>query len=68
MKENRKFGEYYLDEYSIKESENPCHLCELTDKCDQIADDLNKIDYCICLEYAKKYKETHPNAYYKKIN
>lgn len=68
IKEDRIFQNYYLDEYSleINSSKEACDKCELSDLCDRIADDVNDIGYCICLDKSEKYKHNHPTAYYKK--
>ena len=48
-----------------------CMLCELCDECDRLADDLNKIEYCMCLSKGvikdTEYKKKYPDAYFKKI-
>ena len=58
---------YYLDQWD-EECEHPCNKCELLDLCDNLADDLNKIDFQLCvkiddLDYACNTKYT----YFKRI-
>lgn len=46
---------------------HPCDRCELSDICDKIADDLNKIEYTLCSEIEdKEYKDNHPNSFFQK--
>ena len=71
--EEREFGEYLLDVYEhglVKEGKSPCFLCELSDECDNISDDLNCVEYCICLDGIKDktFKKNHPDSYFKRIN
>lgn len=66
-----KDEEYILDEgYPIDQlgTCHPCDKCELSDLCDRISDDLNKIEYTLCTDIEdKEYKINHPNAYFMKI-
>ena len=50
-------------------SPHPCSLCGLEKLCDNMADTLNDIEYCICLKCIKdvNYKKEHPNSYFIKI-
>ena len=63
-----KLGEWGVNkinaEYEL--GKTPCDLCELCDLCDLIADDMNHIEYCICLEVNEDYKRSHPDAYFIK--
>lgn len=60
---NIKGQEYYLEE---KENiNNPCMLCELNNECDNLADELNKIEYQLCLQIP--YSLEHNNVYFKKV-
>lgn len=73
MDNNRIFNGYYLNNWGNDEIYyNPCDLCELSDECDRLADDLNNIEYCMCLSTGiikdNQYKLNHPNAYFKKID
>ena len=47
-------------------------FCELSDECDRLADDLNNIEYCMCLSEGcikdTQYKVKHPKAYFKKVD
>ena len=49
-----------------------CNFCELSDECDRLADDLNNIEYCMCLSDGcikdTQYKVKHPKAYFKKVD
>ena len=49
---------------------DPCDRCEISDSCDRIADDLNCIEYCICLDVIKdkEYKDKYPESYFKKVD
>ena len=62
----REFHGYFLDEWEGNNID-PCKLCELSNQCDEIADTLNHIEYCLCLSVNKKYKEKHPFAFFKKL-
>lgn len=62
---------YYLDDYDIDISDqDPCELCDLSIQCDRISDELNLIEYCLCIDGIKdkEYKEKYPDAYFKKID
>ena len=70
---NRLYHGYYLDEYEHGLqyiNSNACIECELEEHCDQIADELNLIEYCLCIDGIKdkEYKEKYPDAYFKKID
>lgn len=76
---NRLYHGFYLEEWGVKKIDgeyqlgnHPCFLCELSDECDRLADDLNDIEYCICLSEGCikdiKYKVEHKDAYFKNIN
>lgn len=70
---DRMFGpKYLLGNFNpnVNTSKEACELCELSDVCDQLADDLNHIEYCICLHGIKnkKYKVDCPGAYFRDIN
>lgn len=67
LDKRRIYHGYYLDDYPIKEGKDPCELCELNKHCDEIADTLNQIEYCICLSLNKKYKKEHAKAFFKQI-
>ena len=56
--------EYYLEE-CLEEIDNHCSLCELNNLCDIIADDINHIEYCLCLQIP--YSLNHNNIYFKKV-
>ena len=48
--------------------QDPCAICELQDMCDQLADDLNKIEYQLCNQIVPEgYSEKHKRTYFKKI-
>ena len=71
--EDRVFHGYILEDDpnppSNPKKTYPCCKCELDSLCDRIADDLNHMEYCICLNGIKdkNYKKNHPNSYFKKI-
>ena len=71
--------EYYLNDWGVNKNDDayqldcdPCFLCDLCDECDRLADDLNNIEYCMCLSKGVikdiHYMEEHHTAYFKKIN
>lgn len=66
------YHKYYLNDWDeeSKVKFNPCDKCEVGDICDEIADTINNIEYCICLSKPsyKKYKESHPRSYFKVLN
>lgn len=68
---NRLFHGFYLNDWNGNGTNGSCDLCELSDECDRLADDLNNIEYCMCLSEGIikdiEYKEEHPDAYFKKI-
>lgn len=75
---NRLFHGFYLNDWGVNKIDgayqlccHPCDLCELSDECDRLADDLNNIEFCMCLSEGIikdiEYKEEHPDAYFKKI-
>jgi len=68
---NRLYNGYYLDDWGVNDK-NPCNCCELSDDCDRLADDLNNIEYCMCLSKGvikdTEFKKNHPDAYFKKID
>lgn len=73
LNKNRFFGpKYYLADYDpfITTPKDACKRCELSDVCDQLADDLNHIEYCICLHGIKdkKFKVNCQGAYFRDIN
>lgn len=79
MDKNRIYNGYYLNDWGVNKIDrvyqlgcHPCDLCELTEECDRLADDLNDIKYCMCLSKGIikdiKYKTKHPDAYFKKVN
>lgn len=74
--EDRIFKGYLLDEWGTNKIDgvyqlgcHPCDLCELTEECDRLADDLNHIEYCMCLSKGiikdTEFKKNHPDAYFK---
>lgn len=70
---NRLYHGFYLNDWSgTSEHFRACDFCELSDECDRLADDLNNIEYCMCLSDGcikdTKYKIKHPKAYFKKID
>ena len=70
---NRLYHGYYLDKYEkglFDKKIDPCDRCEISDICDRIADDLNCIEYCICLDGIKdkEYKDKYPESYFKKVD
>ena len=73
LPKSRFFGpKYYLADYDpfVTTCKEACEKCELSDICDQLADDLNHIEYCICLHGIKdkKFKVSCPGAYFRDIN
>ena len=68
---NRLYNGYYLNEWNNDLKQPACELCELTDECDKLADELNQIEYCMCLSKGiikdTEYKLKHNKAYFKKI-
>lgn len=75
LDKNRLYHGYYLieDPDLIKLCErntlNACKKCALQDYCEEIADTMNRIEYVLCIDGIKdkKYKNEHPNSYFKKI-
>ena len=78
INKNRLYQGFYLDEWGVNKIDgayqlgcHPCDLCDLTEECDRLADDLNHIEYCMCLSKGviqdTNYKKEHPDAYFKKI-
>ena len=76
LDENRLYkGGYYLieDPNLLKASNrnilNVCDKCVLKKQCEEIADTMNRIEYVLCIDGIKdkKYKNEHPNSYFKKI-
>ena len=72
MDKNRIYNGYYLNEWDGPSLFiGACNFCELSDECDRLADELNNIEYCMCLSKGIikdiKYKLEHPDAYFKKI-
>lgn len=71
INKDRLFNGYYLDEWGINGVHDACELCELSDDCDKLADDLNNIEYCMCISKGVikdiKYKLEHSDSYFKKI-
>lgn len=77
---NRLYHEFYLNDWGdVKKVDgdyalgmHPCMLCKLSDECDRLADELNDIEYCMCLSKGcikdTQYKVKHPNAYFRNIN
>lgn len=72
INKDRLYNSYYLNVWDDKSFENPCMHCELNDMCDRIADELNQIDYCMCISKNvikdTEYKVKNPKAYFKKLN
>ena len=70
INKDRLFNGYYLDEWGINDAHDACELCELSEDCDKLANDLNNIEYCMCISKGVikdiKYKLEHPDAYFKK--
>lgn len=75
----RLYRNFYLEEWGVNKIEgayqlgcHPCDLCDLCKECDKLADDLNNIEYCMCLSKGVikdvEYKVKHPDAYFKNIN
>lgn len=68
---DRLYNSYYLNVWDDKSFENPCMRCELNDMCDRVADELNQIEYCMCMSKGvikdTNYKKTYPLAYFKNI-
>ena len=69
----RLYRNFYLDEWDGPNLViGSCNFCELSDECDRLADDLNNIEYCMCLSKGvikdTEYKVKHPKAYFKNIN
>lgn len=73
-----EYNGYLLGEWGVNKIEgayqiccDPCSLCDLSDECDRLADDLNNIEYCMCLSKGviknTEYKKEHPDAYFKKM-
>lgn len=66
-----KDNQYYLDdEYVAKDFPiGACNFCALSDLCDQLSDELNNIEYCICLgeDRFKKIKLLNPKACFRII-
>ena len=78
MDKNRIYNGYYLNDWGVNKIDgahqlccHPCDLCELSEDCDKLADDLNNIEYCMCLSKGiikdKQYKLEHPDAYFKHV-
>ena len=71
INKNRLYNGYYLNEWNNDLKQSACELCELTDECDKLADELNQIEYCMCLSKGiikdTEYKLKHNKAYFKKI-
>lgn len=75
LDENRIYQGYYLIEdpnllnTCNRNILNACKKCLLQKQCEEIADTLNRIDYVLCIDSIKdkKYKNEHPNSYFKKI-
>jgi len=73
VNEDLMFHNYLLNDWGVGEdNQHPCDLCELCEECDRLADDLNNIEYCMCLSRGVikdiQYKKDHPNAFFKKID
>lgn len=70
---NRLYHGFYLNEWDGPSLFiDACNFCELSDECDKLADDLNNIEYCMCLSDGcikdTQYKVKHPKAYFKKVD
>jgi len=69
LDKNRLYKNYYLNVWG--DQKHSCVLCELSDECDRLSDDLNDIYYLMCTSPGiikdVNYKKNHPNAYFKKI-
>lgn len=65
-----KDGIYYLQENKEVPLDDICNKCALLDLCDNIADNLNRIDYFAChdlIENGKKWCHLHPHSYFIKL-
>lgn len=64
-----KDGDYYLIEDKEIPLDEICNHCALTNFCDEISDNLNRIDYFLCHEMVKdtKYAKRHKHSYFIKL-
>lgn len=79
LDQKRLYHNFYLEEWGTNKIDglyqlccDPCSLCDLCKECERLADDLNNIEFCMCVSKGviedTEYKEKHSDAYFKNIN